>query len=137
MNASGHLSIVRAPSIKEAAMKTGTFNIDFAEDIKAISIDIARGGLAPIQNGRGMRLSVEYGSVWITQSGSIKDVCLGAGKSFCIDRDGLTLVNAVGDTPRALVQLTASSRIAPWATNRSASGFRRLRMPWRSPVGST
>lgn len=105
------------------------------EDTQRTSLQIRRGSVARIQNGRGMLLSVQDGGVWITQSGSTKDVCLDAGESFRIDRDGLTLVSSVGRAPQALVNLTRSNRITRWAVFRVVSDFWRLRAPWRSPAG--
>ena len=73
-----------------------------AECAECSSIALARGLLMCIENGRGRQLQVEQGSVWVTQSGSIKDVSLNAGESFRIERDGLTLVTSYG---RALTLL--------------------------------
>ena len=98
------------------------------------SIGMAHGNVARIQNGRGALLCVQYGAVWITQSGSTADVCLEAGESLRIDSDGLTLVSPVGPAPLALVTLAPLIRIAPSLAKRMATGFRsrwadRYRMP--------
>ncbi|HKC42451.1 MAG TPA: DUF2917 domain-containing protein [Burkholderiales bacterium] len=83
------------------------------------SIGIARGNVARIQNGRGVLLSVQHGAVWITQSGSPDDVCIGAGQSFRIARNGLTLVVPVGTL--ALVTLVPATRIRPSLAERIAT----------------
>jgi hypothetical protein len=69
------------------------------------SIGIARGKVAGLQDARGTLLRVETGIVWITQDGANEDVCLSAGESFHIGRDGLTLVSALGRSAMALVSL--------------------------------
>jgi hypothetical protein len=66
---------------------------------------------------------VQYGTVWITQHGSIDDVCLKAGESFRIDRDGLTLVSSCGPTSFALVALEPPSRITRSLAARTAARF--------------
>jgi len=76
------------------------------------SLGIKRGNLARINNGRGARLRVELGSVWITQDGDTKDVFLRTGESFQIERDGLTLVSVLGDTTFAMVAIDPSTASA-------------------------
>lgn len=67
---------------------------------------------ARIKNGRGLRLRVESGSVWITQDGCLNDVYVHAGDSYRIERDGLTLLSAIGG-PFALVTLDPSIPLPP------------------------
>jgi hypothetical protein len=76
-------------------------------------IEIARGDLARIHDGRGALLCVQYGGVWVTQSGSTDDILLDAGASFRIDRDGLTLVSPCGGAPVALLTLAPPIRAKP------------------------
>jgi hypothetical protein len=85
------------------------------------SIGIARGNVARIQNARGVLLSAQHGAVWITQKGSPDDVCIGAGQSFRIARDGLTLVVPVGGL--ALVTLVPATRMRPSLATRIATRF--------------
>jgi hypothetical protein len=59
------------------------------------SIGVTRGTLARIDDGRGMRLHIEHGSVWLTQDGSNKDVFLQPGDSFTIQRNGRTLLSTL------------------------------------------
>jgi hypothetical protein len=111
-----------------------------AEYTEMTSIGIARGKLARIHNGRGVLLSVQYGAVWITQSGSIDDVCLDAGESFCIDRNGLTLVSACGRAPLTLLTLEPPIRITPSVAKRSSDRLwsywaRAYRAPSRPSTG--
>jgi DUF2917 family protein len=63
--------------------------------IAQASIGMKRGKLLRIDDGCDIEVSVVYGSVWITQDQDANDICLAAGESFRIDRDGATLVNAL------------------------------------------
>ena len=54
-----------------------------------------RGKHLRIEDGRGIEVAVVYGAVWITQHEDTNDVCLEAGASFRIDRDGVTFVSAL------------------------------------------
>jgi hypothetical protein len=88
------------------------------------SLRIARGSMARIPNGRGLRVSVQYGIVWITQYGNPEDVCLNAGESLRIDHDGLTLLSAYGRTPHSMVTLEPA--FEPSLVERLATGVRGL-----------
>ena len=90
------------------------------------TIGIARGNVARIQNGRGVLLGVRYGAVWVTQTGSTDDVCLAAGESFRIARNGLTLVSPLDGTPLALVTLAPSIRTTLSLAKRLSAGLRSL-----------
>ena len=60
-----------------------------------------------VVDGKGARIAVTEGSVWITQEHDPRDVLLQAGESFILDRDGATIVEALVD---AEVALDAPSR---------------------------
>ena len=62
--------------------------------IAQASIGMSRGKHLWVEDGRGIEISVAYGSVWITQHADADDICIGAGESFRIDRDGVTIVSA-------------------------------------------
>jgi hypothetical protein len=72
---------------------------------------------ARIKNGRGLELRVEVGSIWITQEHCTEDVYVRAGDSYCIERDGLTLVSAVKGT-FAMVALDPSIPVTPTLAER-------------------
>jgi hypothetical protein len=59
-------------------------------------IGLKRGSVMRIHNGRGKEVRVERGTAWITQDGDVKDVVVDAGKSFRLERDGLTLITGFG-----------------------------------------
>lgn len=98
-------------------------------------IEISRGDLAGIHDGRGALLTVRYGAVWVTQSASTDDVILNAGASFRIDRDGLTLVAACGPAPHALVTLAPAIRVTSSLAMRFWSLLRSPRMLSRPSIG--
>ena len=66
-----------------------------------------------IQDGRGLLLCVKSGSAWVTQAGSIKDVFIGAGETFRLERDGRTLVSRVRAGSNMVITLTRPARPAP------------------------
>lgn len=77
---------------------------NFVEFTELGSIGLTRGQIARIENGKGMRLQVEAGSVWITEERSAYDVCLKAGDTYCIHKPGKTLISTLR-APFALVSI--------------------------------
>jgi hypothetical protein len=65
------------------------------DSITQASVGITRGSYLRVEDGRGMEVSLVYGSLWITQQQDPNDNCLDAGESFRVDRDGVTFVYAV------------------------------------------
>lgn len=61
-----------------------------------------------IDDGRGMRLQVAAGKVWLTQHGDRRDVVLGPGERFVIERAGRTLVQALDEAQLSLDAACAS-----------------------------
>lgn len=90
---------------------------NFTDFSELSSIGLTRGSVARIENGRGMRLRVETGSVWVTQDRSTKDVVLEAGESFRIELDGATVLSALGKR-FALVGIEPSIPVAPTLAER-------------------
>jgi hypothetical protein len=56
---------------------------------------LARGDIMRIEDGRGMRVHVREGAVWITQEGDRRDYYISAGGSLRLTRDGRTVIAAV------------------------------------------
>ncbi len=83
-------------------------------------MELARGSVLRIEDGRGVLLRVSQGSVWLTQEGDPLDRYLPAGAAFRLDRDGLAVAQA---TSRSTVTLTA----APRSARRASLGARLLR----------
>ena len=80
------------------------------DSIAQASIGLNRGELVRVDDGRGIEVSVVYGSVWLTQHADADDVCIGAGESFRIDRGGPTLVSAIKPSLVALTLPGAQDR---------------------------
>lgn len=55
-----------------------------------------------IQDGLGLKIEALCGTVWITQSGDLRDVILTRGESFTLDRNGLSIVSALLGTKAAV-----------------------------------
>jgi hypothetical protein len=73
------------------------------------TVRLARNGLLGIDDGRGLRVRVAAGAVWLTQHGDARDVVLREGESFVIDRSGRTVVQALD---AAELRLDAAARPA-------------------------
>ena len=87
--------------------------------------DLAPGELVHLDGARGTALRVTRGTVWITLENDVRDIVLGAGDTFTVDRDGLTLVEAQEHTAVCVMALHAvdvrrgaatpfATRIAAW-----------------------
>jgi hypothetical protein len=79
--------------------------------IAQASIGIARSKALRIDDGRGIEVSVVYGSVWITQHRDPTDVCLAPGESFRIGRDGATIIEAFAPSLVTLTPHAPSDRV--------------------------
>jgi len=60
-------------------------------------LELERGGMLRIEDGRDMTVYLWNGSVWLTQDGDQRDVLLGAGGWFRIERKGVTVVYALAE----------------------------------------
>ncbi|MGE0355433.1 MAG: DUF2917 domain-containing protein [Burkholderiales bacterium] len=78
------------------------------------TVRLARDGLLSIDDGRGLRLRVAAGSIWLTQQGDGRDVVLRDGESFAIDRGGRTVVQAL-DPAELRLDPAGASRPSPLA----------------------
>jgi hypothetical protein len=72
------------------------------DTIAQASIGMVRGKPIRVDDGRDIELSVVCGSVWITQEHDTRDICLGPGQSFRIERDGATVIEALHPSLMAL-----------------------------------
>jgi hypothetical protein len=69
------------------------------------SLGMTRGSVLRIEDGRDMVLYVWEGAVWLTQEGDGRDRYLGPGECFRLERDGVTLAQAI---ERSTISLTAA-----------------------------
>lgn len=60
--------------------------------------ELARGQLLRLRDKRGRGVAVISGTVWLTQDADERDVVLGPGQSFVLDRPGLAIVQALEDS---------------------------------------
>jgi hypothetical protein len=71
-----------------------------------------------IENGRGTEVFCLKGTVWLTQEGDPRDVILGAGQSFVLDRKGVAVAYALKD---AAITVGVPGHIAPAPETRRAA----------------
>ena len=81
---------------------------------------LRKGTLLRIRSGIGKGVAVFSGSAWITQHEDPRDVLLGAGESFVLDRPGLAIVQALDDTSMLVfdadpLEQSTAERETPWA----------------------
>jgi hypothetical protein len=50
-----------------------------------------------IDGGKGLQITAVAGTVWVTQANDARDIVLGRGRSFILDRKGLAVVYALSD----------------------------------------
>lgn len=50
-----------------------------------------------IDGGKGLQITAVAGTVWVTQANDGRDIVLGRGRSFILDRKGLAVVYALSD----------------------------------------
>lgn len=55
---------------------------------------LKRKQLVMVRDGLGHSIVCDSGSVWVTQEGDPRDIVLGAGEAFTLDRPGTALVLA-------------------------------------------
>jgi Protein of unknown function (DUF2917) len=60
--------------------------------------------ILPIEDGAGLEVKCLRGALWITQSGDHEDIIIDDGESFVLDRQGLSLVNALLEPALVVVQ---------------------------------
>lgn len=61
------------------------------------SIGLNHGAVARLEDARGMTLRVETGAVWITHEHSQDDILVRTGESFRVERNGTTVISALGE----------------------------------------
>jgi hypothetical protein len=90
---------VRIPQIHAGdACERTTMNIR----LDHTAVRLADGETISIIDGKGARVAVTRGRIWVTQEHDIRDVMLTLGQSFILDRDGTAVVEALLDAEIAL-----------------------------------
>ena len=57
-----------------------------------------------VPDGAGLEVRCLLGNLWITEEGNREDKIIGNGESFVLDRQGLSLVTALGGPALLVVQ---------------------------------
>jgi hypothetical protein len=60
--------------------------------------DLGRRQTLPVYGAEGKEIVCISGELWITQEGDTRDIILGPGQAFNVDRPGLVLVHATRDS---------------------------------------
>ncbi|MCU0921921.1 MAG: DUF2917 domain-containing protein [Burkholderiaceae bacterium] len=58
---------------------------------------LAKGTLQSIADARGVSVQCLQGAIWLTQQGDARDIVLEAGEQATIERNGTSIVFALGD----------------------------------------
>jgi len=77
------------------------------------AVRLGAGETISVIDGKGARVAVTSGRVWVTQEHDIRDVMLTRGQSFVLDRDGTAIVEALADAEIALDAQRDEAKTAP------------------------
>ena len=58
-----------------------------------------------LEDARGAVVSVELGTVWLTEARNPDDICLRAGESYRLRQDGAAVLMALRSSPLAIVHV--------------------------------
>lgn len=71
---------------------------------------LGKGSIDRLHRSARRRVACLSGSIWITQDGDLRDIVLGAGESFDLDRPGDALISALDDSRYLLLGEAQSAR---------------------------
>ncbi len=74
--------------------------------------------LVKVRGGAGHVIVCHSGSLWLTQDRDRRDIVLGAGESFTLDRDGLALVQALEQSAISIAPAGRGRHLHPAAPPR-------------------
>jgi len=78
-----------------------------------LAVVLAQGALQSIEDGRGSSVQCLEGALWLTQQGDARDIVLEAGEQATIERNGTSIVFALGDARFMLWDGRASADAMP------------------------
>jgi hypothetical protein len=81
-------------------------------DLQPAAIQLRKGEIHRIRNGLGQRIEALSGCLWVTIDNDLRDIFVGPGEGFSVDRGGDTLVSAMDDSRFVLLDPTAYRRAA-------------------------
>ena len=90
-------------------MKTTLMNAARSPETR---LELDSAGWASVRKGRGGRICVERGAVWITQEGNPNDICVAAGQCYTIASDAPMVATALGDEGRATITIGPSEPLS-------------------------
>jgi hypothetical protein len=67
-----------------------------------------------LRDAAGTRIRCLRGTIWITVANEPDDVFLGSGQSYLISRNGLSLVERIGNSSIQLERLRAGGKLGGW-----------------------
>lgn len=90
--------------------------------------DLAPGEVVRLDGARGTTLRVTRGALWLTQERDLRDIVLAPGDVFTIERGGVTVIEARGNTTvcvlaRHVEEVRLRGR-APTLVRRAAAALR-------------
>src|SRR5574338_500327 len=98
----GHAAVTSFPQTTFCASQPGETTMVRDEYVIDDVLPLAGSKVLRIVDGCNLLIHVWQGSLWITQEGDRRDIVLAAGESFRLDRNGVMLARAWGDTVLAL-----------------------------------
>ena len=102
-------------------------------------LNLDDGDLLELPDARGTTLRVTRGTLWLTQDRDRRDIVLGAGDTWTVERHGLTVAEARGDAAvvvigNGLAEASVRSRRLRWQDRLASwlkeAGDRHLRRRW-------
>lgn len=82
---------------------------------KYMSMQLSRRERVQLIDGMGTIITCSSGCIWLTQHRDSRDIVIGPGESFVLDRPGLALVQALAASSVALEEpVQACGRLAIW-----------------------
>ena len=83
--------------------------------------ELSAGQVVELDDAHGTQLRITRGSLWVTMERDVRDVVLGPGETFVIDRNGVTLAEAQGRTTLCVQGPHAGARRTRQGTSRRPS----------------
>ena len=71
---------------------------------------LARRDAVSLDGADGMELRVHHGCVWLTQDGDTRDIVIGPGQAFRLDRDGRAVIEVLRDAEISLRTLARPAK---------------------------
>ncbi len=77
------------------------------------ALTLGQGDILRITDSRGLLVRVAQGRIWLTEEGDRRDILVGPGESFRLERAGLALVYALEPAALALCGPTGRDWVEP------------------------